>query len=29
VIVKTQMPFAQSVSFAGYEPNADFAAGAG
>jgi len=29
VIVKTKMPFAQSVSFAGYEPNADFAAGAG
>jgi hypothetical protein len=29
VVVRTQMPFARSVSFAGYEPNADFAAGAG
>ena len=29
VIVKPKMPFAQSVSFAGYEPNADFAAGTG
>ncbi len=28
VIVKTQMPFAQSVSFAGYESNAVFSAGA-
>jgi hypothetical protein len=29
VIVKTEMPFPQSVTFAGYEPNSDFAAGAG
>jgi hypothetical protein len=29
VIVKTQLPFARSVSFAGYEPNSLFAAGAG
>jgi hypothetical protein len=29
VIVKTQLPFAQSVSFAGYESNSVFAAGAG
>jgi len=28
VIVKTQMPFAQSVTFAGYESNADFSRGA-
>ena len=28
VVVKTQMPFAQSVTFAGYESNADFARGA-
>jgi hypothetical protein len=27
VIVRTQLPFAQSVSFAGYEPNAVFAQG--
>jgi hypothetical protein len=29
VIVKTNLPFARSVSFAGYEPNTVFAAGAG
>jgi hypothetical protein len=29
VIVKTNLPFARSVSFAGYEPNAVFAEGAG
>jgi hypothetical protein len=29
VIVKTQLPFAQSVRFAGYEPNAVFAEGTG
>lgn len=29
VIVKTQLPLAQSVSFAGYESNAQFGAGAG
>jgi hypothetical protein len=29
VIVKTQLPFANSVSFAGYEPNSLFAAGTG
>jgi hypothetical protein len=28
VVVKTQMPFAQSVTFAGYESNADFSRGA-
>ena len=28
VIVKTKMPFAQSVTFAGYESNADFSRGA-
>jgi len=28
VIVKTQMPFAHSVTFAGYESNADFSRGA-
>jgi hypothetical protein len=28
VIVKTKLPFASSVSFAGYEPNSTFAAGA-
>ena len=28
VVVKTNMPFAQSVAFAGYESNADFARGA-
>jgi hypothetical protein len=27
VIVKTKLPFARSVSFAGYEPNSTFAAG--
>ena len=29
VVVKNRMPFAQSVSFDGYEPNSVFAAGAG
>jgi hypothetical protein len=29
VIVKTELPFARSVSFAGYESNAVFASGAG
>jgi hypothetical protein len=29
VVVKTKMPFAQSVSFDGYESNADFSAGTG
>jgi hypothetical protein len=29
VVVKSTMPFASSVSFAGYEPNSVFAAGAG
>jgi hypothetical protein len=29
VIVKTNLPFARSVSFAGYEPNSVFAQGAG
>jgi hypothetical protein len=29
VVVKTKMPFDQSVSFAGYEPNAVFSAGTG
>jgi hypothetical protein len=29
VIVKTNLPFAQSVSFAGYEPNSVFSQGAG
>lgn len=29
VVVKTRLPFAQSVSFDGYEPNSVFAAGAG
>jgi hypothetical protein len=28
VVVKTKMPFAQSVTFAGYESNADFSRGA-
>ena len=28
VVVKTQMPFGQSVTFAGYESNADFSRGA-
>jgi hypothetical protein len=28
VVVKTNLPFAQSVSFAGYESNAEFSAGA-
>jgi hypothetical protein len=28
VVVKSQMPFAQSVTFAGYESNADFSRGA-
>jgi hypothetical protein len=29
VIVKTDLPFARSVRFAGYEPNAVFAEGMG
>ncbi len=29
VIVKTYLPFARSVTFAGYEPNSVFAAGLG